>query len=390
MSGLHYSALFIDPSLYTPYYDSALLEGSAGIDFSMRWLGSRDVRGLLGDRARPEEFFYRLTNAIFRQRRPLVRSMAKAVEHLFDMNRLVGQTKAAAVAHFQWSVLPAADLRYWERIKRAGSGLAYTVHNLLPHVARPGDRERYRMLYQAADRLLVHCPATRNELVEQFEIHPAKVRIVQHPILTIPAPDPTDEEVLEVAGRSGLGERDKVALLFGSIELYKGPDLALEMLGHIAGRVKRAKLVLAGNIEPALARMLQRKAAELGVYRRVVLLSRFLSNSEMKAIIKRADVCIFPYREISQSGAIMTALGEGRPLVAFDVGGLGMAVEHGGNGFLVPPLDINAMAAAVSEIMENDGLSAKMASKSMKMAKDDFSPRACFLQNLSVYQEFIQ
>lgn len=356
----------------------------------MRWLGSRDIRGLLGDRPKLEEFFYRFTNAVFRQRRPPVRAAVKAVEHLFDMNRLVDLTKAASVVHFQWSVLPDVDLKFWERIKRKGAGLAFTAHNLLPHMARRGDRERYRRLYTVADRVLVHCPATKAELVGQFEVRPSKVRVVRHPAVTIPAAVPKNEEVLATARSFGLDDRDKVALLFGAIEPYKGPDLALEMTAHLARRVRRAKLVLAGKIDPTLAKKLQSKAEELGITRRVVLLPRFLSNCEMKAMIRRADVCIFPYREISQSGAIMTALGEGRPLVAFDVGGLGMAVDHGGNGFLVPPSDSAAMAAAVSEIMESEGLAVRMASRSAVMAKNDFSPEACFRQNLSVYEEFIK
>ena len=46
-----------------------------------------------------------------------------------------------------------------------------------------------------------------------------------------------------------------------------------------------------------------------------------MSDGEVPAFFRRADLVVLPYREIDQSGVLFTALAFGKPLLLSDVGG---------------------------------------------------------------------
>ena len=52
------------------------------------------------------------------------------------------------------------------------------------------------------------------------------------------------------------------------------------------------------------------------------VLDKFLSDNEFNDLIEKSDVLIFPYRKISQSGVLLTALAHRKPVLVSRVGGL--------------------------------------------------------------------
>ena len=50
-------------------------------------------------------------------------------------------------------------------------------------------------------------------------------------------------------------------------------------------------------------------------------MDRFVTDPELPAFFRRADVVVLPYRRIDQSGVLYTALAFGKAMVLSDVGG---------------------------------------------------------------------
>ncbi|HEU6444740.1 MAG TPA: glycosyltransferase, partial [Gaiellaceae bacterium] len=71
-------------------------------------------------------------------------------------------------------------------------------------------------------------------------------------------------------------------------------------------------------------------------------------------LMAESTLAVFPYRSgESASGALATALGNGRPAVVTDV--LGETVEEYGAGLVVPPEDPEALAAAIRRLLDDPG-----------------------------------
>ncbi len=63
----------------------------------------------------------------------------------------------------------------------------------------------------------------------------------------------------------------------------------------------------------------------------------------------------------------------GLPVVAFDSGGVKYTVQNRVTGFLVPERDVNAMTSAIEELVQNNILRKKMATKAREFISENFS-----------------
>ena len=93
---------------------------------------------------------------------------------------------------------------------------------------------------------------------------------------------------------------------------------------------------------------------------RVRFLTRFVEDAEIPAIFRRADVVALPYRDAEHSGVLYTGLAFGKPMVLSAVGGFPELGEEGA-ARVVPPEDPEALAAALSELVGDEGARAELA-----------------------------
>jgi glycosyltransferase involved in cell wall biosynthesis len=98
-------------------------------------------------------------------------------------------------------------------------------------------------------------------------------------------------------------------------------------------------------------------------------------------------VALFPYRpELDQSGALLQALGAGVPAVTYDVGGMAEPVRRFGAGRVVAPGDVDALAAAARELLEDaDALEA--ARTGARRARESLTWDAAAAAHIEVYRE---
>lgn len=68
--------------------------------------------------------------------------------------------------------------------------------------------------------------------------------------------------------------------------------------------------------------------------------------------------------------SILEAMASGRAIVTTDMPGCREPVEEGGNGFLVPPRDAEALATALTRFIEEPGLAARMGTRSRRLAEE--------------------
>nr|WP_307858642.1 glycosyltransferase [Clavibacter michiganensis] len=146
-------------------------------------------------------------------------------------------------------------------------------------------------------------------------------------------------------------------MVVGRLVPRKGVDLAITALGILADRGHRdVELVIVGGsgdaasaTEDAEARRLMDAARAAGVADRVRLHGR-VSQADMPAVMRTADVVVCaPWYE--PFGIVpLEAMASGVPVVASAVGGLTDSVVDGVTGILVPPRDPAAIADALGQL----------------------------------------
>ncbi|HSR69756.1 MAG TPA: glycosyltransferase family 4 protein [Acidobacteriota bacterium] len=138
-------------------------------------------------------------------------------------------------------------------------------------------------------------------------------------------------------------------LFFGNVRQYKGLDTLLEALALLPPQLEW-RLTVAGEFYLSQDDF-RRQAESLGISPRVRWIPRYLSSREVPSLFRSSDLLVLPYKAASQSGIIPLAFLFELPVLATRVGGLPEVIEHGVNGFLVPPDDPQALAASLQEFL---------------------------------------
>jgi glycosyltransferase involved in cell wall biosynthesis len=347
--------LLADPPAFTPTYDHELAAALAHAGAEVELVTSHFRFGEVPapDGYVRNELFYPLSSRLFK-RSPL-RLPLKAAEHPFGLAAL--RRRPADVLHLQWLAAPELDARLF----RPHVPAVFTAHDLLPR--RTAKRaELWRDLLRRFQRVVVHSESGHDTLAG-LGVDPERLRVVPHPVF------PSDPQ-----------RRDdgRTVLCFGVIRPYKGLGDAIEAVR----RAGDARLLVAGDpldpLEPYRA-----AAAGLDVDWRL----GYLPQSEVDRAFGEATVAVFPYRpELDQSGALLRALGAGVPAIAYDVGGVAEPVRRFGAGRVVPAGDVEALAAAVHELL-TDAAALEQARAGARRAREELTWDAAARAHLAIYEE---
>jgi glycosyltransferase involved in cell wall biosynthesis len=334
-----------DPPAFTPPYDHELAAALARAGADVQLVTSRFR---FGETPAPEgytrrEIFYPLSTRLFRRSR--LRLPLKVAEHPFGVAAL--RALRADVLHLQWLV-PELDLRLF----RPHLPSVFTAHDLLPR-RTSGKQELWRNLLARFDRVVVHSEHGRETLAPLG----VDARVIPHPVFRSDPPRSDD-------GRT--------VLALGVIRGYKGLGDAIAALGG-------ARLLVVGDplepIEP------YRDAAR---GKDVEWRLGYLPETEIDRALGEATVAVFPYRpELDQSGALLRALGAGVPVVAYDVGGIAEPVRRFDAGRVVPAGDVEALAAAVEDVLADP----EPARTGARRARDELTWDRSARAHLDLYEE---
>ena len=362
----------VDPSAFTPPYDHALSAALAGAGAQVELVTSRFGYGAVPepDGYVVDEVFYR--HAVGAAGSP-ARLASKLVQHVPDMLRYRRSLAPRAdVVHFQWLSVQAVDR--WLLPSRP---LVLTAHDLLPREPRPGQAWAQRRLYDAVDAVVAHSAYGRDLLVGGLGVDAAKVRVIHHGAfrhLTAQADEvPLPAELNAV--------RVPVVLFFGLLRPYKGVETLLDAWRGVEG----AELWIVGRPRMDVA------ALRAGAPASVRFVPRFVSDAELPAFFRRADVVALPYsrtERLDWSGVLATALAFGKPTVVSDVGGFG-EVASAGAARLVPADDSDALRAALVGLLEDPQEREGLAWGALTAAKGTYSWEAAAHETLALYRELV-
>ncbi|MBW1779229.1 MAG: glycosyltransferase family 4 protein [Deltaproteobacteria bacterium] len=236
------------------------------------------------------------------------------------------------------------DLRCW--LDGAFLGRSHTSPIGFTFVNIGHKRREMRRNY-GLNALLVGSRFMREELL-QNGFPPEKVHIVP-PVVRMenPAPSPLPE--------------DPRILYVGQLIRGKGVDLLLQALPRLTCDYT-ARIVGTGNAEPKLKAL----SKELGIERNVDFCG-WVPNDALGSFYSSARVVVVPSRWPEPFGMIgLEAMHHGRPVVAFNVGGIPDWLEHRVTGLLVPEQDVGALAASIEEVLSDPGLGPNLGKKGLE------------------------
>jgi glycosyltransferase involved in cell wall biosynthesis len=158
----------------------------------------------------------------------------------------------------------------------------------------------------------------------------------------------------------------------GRLVLKKGFGNLITAMQKVIEQEPDVRLVLGGEGE--LKEELANQAANLGIHESVLLVGRIPWNQVPELLASSDIFCLPSIRDAAGNvdglpTVLQEAMSSGVAVIASDIGGVGLVVEDGKNGILVPPDDVPALANAImklftdAELRENLGAAARQAAE---------------------------
>lgn len=256
----------------------------------------------------------------------------KLISYTLSQLRLLKniKKKKPVLVHFQWLKLPWLDIILLKILKRSAIKTVLTAHNLLPHDSGNKFYKVYKKIYNSVDQIIVHEENSARELVEKFSIPTKKINIIPHGLISLATTNQSDVKNISNKLIEELNLNNKTIYSFlGGIGHYKGIDLVIKAWNKISDSTKH--LIIAGKGGGTYLNELVDKD-------NVTLINRFLSNEEFEAFLEVSDYILLPYRRISQSGVLLSALKKRKKIITTNQGGLTEPLKFGKIGYVLDEL----------------------------------------------------
>jgi glycosyltransferase involved in cell wall biosynthesis len=233
-----------------------------------------------------------------------------------------------------------------------------------------------RFANRCAHLIIANSEAVRRDTIDSEHLPDDKVIVIHNGL---------DAQRYEQPPRADL--RRHLALNAGPVVIvvanfmeYKGHTYFLRAWASVCQHFPEATALLVGDGAVRAAREAEGQA--LGIASNLRFLGTRLDVDHLLAI---ADLLVHPSLEEGFCNALIEAMAAARPVVATDVGGNREAVIHGETGFLVPPRDTNALAAAMLAVLQQPDRGAALGQAGRRRVLEHFQRSRMVQQYEAVY-----
>lgn len=231
-----------------------------------------------------------------------------------------------------------------------GVKIVYTVHNINHHEGRSPilNRLANHLIFRLAHAVHVHDASVAGEIRHLYG-RSRGVFVIPHGSYLGAYPDDVNRQEARAALRAKeipIPDDVFLFLFLGQVRPYKGLEFLIQAFREL--EAPHARLLIVGKAEaPAYADRIRELARDDP---RIITHMTYVSDEELQYFFRAADVCVFPYRHITTSGAALLAFTFERPIIAPAMGPfVELAAE--GRGLLYPPGSLEGLRGALQSAL---------------------------------------
>ena len=222
-------------------------------------------------------------------------------------------------------------------------------------------RQHERLLWPLMNHLLCNTAALKTELTQRYGIPPAKITVILNGVDTeFYGPGPADPR-----------PNHPVILSVARLVPDKDHDTLIAAFSQVSAAFPQAELWLVGDgpRRQAIQEQVRRSLAPDRV--------RFWPGQpDIRPLLHQACLLVLSSRYEALPNVVLEAMAAGLPVAATRVGGLPELVVPGRTGWLVPPGDAPALAAAMSQALGDAGAREALGRAGREIAVANFSLEA--------------
>jgi glycosyltransferase involved in cell wall biosynthesis len=239
-------------------------------------------------------------------------------------------------------------------------------------------RLAYRLMAGVPDAVFAVSEQVRQYCIEVDRINPARVQTIYNGL---------DLRDWDTASRPAIPSDELLVTTVGNIRRVKGHDVFIKAAASIVPHFPNVSFSIAGDVlEPDYFAELQALVRDLNLSDHF----HFVGNvTDLHQHLFAANIFVLPSRSEGFSNAIIEAMAASLPVVATNVGGNAEAVKDGFTGFLVPPDDPAALAAAISRLLSDQSQAKAMGAAGKAIVAENFTTEVMMTRIASAYEKLL-
>ena len=253
-------------------------------------------------------------------------------------------------------------------------------------------KKAYNKVMTFGERVIAISNFIADHIREHYDVPEEKLRVV-HRGVDLRRFDPdlvTAQRMVMLSEKWRLPDGAPVIMLPGRLTRWKGQTVLIEALAKLGRKDVRCLLVGGDQGRDGYREELVRLIEKRGLTEVVHLVGGF---EEMPVAYMLTDVVVSASTDPEAFGRVaVEAQAMGRPIIATDHGGSRETVRPGGEtGWLVPPNDPEALAAALKDVLALDAAARDdLARRGIAFVRENFSTQAMCEEELKVYEEVLR
>ncbi|MGW4365709.1 glycosyltransferase family 4 protein [Nocardia takedensis] len=221
-----------------------------------------------------------------------------------------------------------------------------------------------------------------------FGADPARVELVYLGI------DPRrfdDGDRREARRGLGLTESGSLTVCAATLKPRKGLRQLIAAFAAVHREHEDARLLIAGAAELTTRDYADAVRADIAAHGlgEVVRIEEGFTHDDMPTVFRAADIVVQPSLAEGLGLALLEGMATGRPVVGTDITGINEIIEHEVNGLVVAPDDPADLATALTRLLSDSGLAAKLAAAGCATARTAFTRDRMIEETIARYERVV-
>jgi len=226
-----------------------------------------------------------------------------------------------------------------------------------------------RCSLKSVDAIVTVAKYGKKRIVETRDINPKKIRVIYNGI-DVKTFDPNRIDSSQLINEFSISPKTKIVTTIASLIERKGHKFLLQAAIDILKKFPNTLFLFVGD---GYYKSTLKQIVEKAGIKKNVIFAGF--RKDIQRILRITDVMVLPSLSEGFPDVILEAMAMKKPVVATRIAGIPEMIDDGGNGFLVPPGDVEKLKSRIMELLGNKKFANLMGERGREKVIDKFNSK---------------
>lgn len=185
-------------------------------------------------------------------------------------------------------------------------------------------------------------------------------------------------------------KKDSDLIFVGSISKSKGIEDLVNAVGKVSKNLPDIKVKVIGKSLPKYLEYIKSMIKIKNLNKNFNILGFIERHDEVMKEVKKSRIFVLPTHVDSGPRSVAESMAIGTPVISYNIDGLPEMIENGKSGILVEKSNINSLAEAIINLLNNEKLRETLSKNAKRYSKNNFYAPIIAKKLINIYYDVIR